>query len=244
MATIGLDKPYYAIITEDANGQETYDTPKVMAKAIQADLTVNNATASLYADDGVDESVDEFTSGTLSLGLNDLASTVAAELLGARVDTNGVLVNSTNDIAPYVAVGFRARKANGKYRYFWLYRVKFGVPATNLATKGESITFQTPTIEGTVMRRNKPDTQDKHPWKTEVTDGDTGVSAATISGWFSAVYEPTFYYVTADERARRNDHPVRQAVRVDFDHQSDQGDQPALWRFGQARRQTLKIREF
>lgn len=145
-----------------------------------------------YADDGVDESVDEFTSGTLSLGLNDLASTVAAELLGARVDTNGVLVNSTNDIAPYVAVGFRARKANGKYRYFWLYRVKFGVPATNLATKGESITFQTPTIEGTVMRRNKPDTQDKHPWKTEVTDGDTGVTAATISGWFSAVYEPTF----------------------------------------------------
>ena len=71
MATIGLDKPYYAIITEDANGQETYGTPKVMAKAIQADLTVNNATASLYADDGVDESVDEFTSGTLSLGLND-----------------------------------------------------------------------------------------------------------------------------------------------------------------------------
>ena len=192
MATIGLDKPYYAIITEDANGQETYGTPKVMAKAIQADLTVNNATASLYADDGVDESVDEFTSGTLSLGLNDLASTVAAELLGARVDTNGVLVNSTNDIAPYVAVGFRARKANGNYRYFWLYRVKFGVPATNLATKGESITFQTPTIEGTVMRRNKPDTQGQHPWKTEVTEGDTGVSAATISGWFSAVYEPTF----------------------------------------------------
>lgn len=192
MATIGLDKPYFSIITEDANGQETYGTPEVMAKAIQADLTVNNATASLYADDGVDESVDEFTSGTLSLGLNDLASTVAAELLGARVDTNGVLVNSTNDIAPYVAVGFRARKANGNYRYFWLYRVKFGVPATNLATKGESITFQTPTIEGTVMRRNKPDTQGKHPWKTEVTEGDTNVTAATISGWFSAVYEPTF----------------------------------------------------
>ena len=192
MATIGLDKPYYAIITEDANGQETYGTPKVMAKAIQADLTVNNATASLYADDGVDESVDEFTSGTLSLGLNDLASTVAAELLGARVDTNGVLVNSTNDIAPYVAVGFRARKANGKYRYFWLYRVKFGVPATKLATKGESITFQTPTIEGTVMRRNKPDTQGKHPWKAEVTEGDADVAAATISGWFNAVYEPSF----------------------------------------------------
>ena len=189
---LGLDKPYFSIITEDTNGQETYGTPEVMAKAIQADLTVNRSTATLYADDGADETVDEFVNGTLSMGLNDLVSTVAAKLLGARVDQNGALVTSTEDIAPYVAVGFRARKANGKYRYFWLYRVKFGVPATNLATKGESITFQTPTIEGTVMRRNKPDTQGKHPWKTEVTEGDTGVSAATISGWFSAVYEPTF----------------------------------------------------
>jgi len=27
MATIGLDRLYYAKITEDANGDETYDTP-------------------------------------------------------------------------------------------------------------------------------------------------------------------------------------------------------------------------
>ena len=192
MATIGLDKPHYAVITEDANGNETYGTPKVLAKAIQADLTVNISTSTLYADDGADESVSEFVNGTLSLGINDLSPSVASELTGARVDQNGVLVNGAEDIAPYVAVGFRARKANGKYRYFWLYRVKFSVPSTNLATKGESITFQTPTIEGTIMRRNKLDTQSKHPWKTEVTEGDTGVEAATISGWFSAVYEPSY----------------------------------------------------
>ena len=54
MATIGLDKPYFSIITEDANGQETYGEPEVMAKAIQVDLTVNTSTATLYADDGAD----------------------------------------------------------------------------------------------------------------------------------------------------------------------------------------------
>lgn len=192
MATIGLDKPHFAIITEDADGNETYGEPKVMAKAIQVDLTVNTSTATLYADDGADETVNEFVNGTLSMGLNDLLSTVAAEMLGARVDQNGVLITSSEDVAPYVAVGFRAKKSNGKYRYFWLYRVKFGVPSTNLATKGESITFQTPTIEGTIMRRNKPDTQGKHPWKTEVTEGDTNVTAATLNSWFSAVYEPSF----------------------------------------------------
>jgi hypothetical protein len=42
------------------------------------------------------------------------------------------------------------------------------------------------------MRRNKLDDNDRHPWKAEVTEGDTGVDASTISGWFSAVYEPDF----------------------------------------------------
>ena len=192
MATIGLDKPYYALITEDSDGNETYGTPKVLAKAIQADLTINRAQANLPADDSISESVDLFISGTLSLGINNLAADVAADLLGARIDTSGVLVNSVEDVSPYVAVGFRALKSDGNYRYFWLYRVKFGVPATNLATKGDSITFQTPTIEGTVMRRNKPDVQGKHPWRTEITQGEAGVSAETISNWFTAVFEPAF----------------------------------------------------
>jgi phi13 family phage major tail protein len=91
-----------------------------------------------------------------------------------------------------VAVGFRAMKANGEYRYFWLYRVQFGIPATNLQTKGDSISFQTPTIEGTIMQRHKADNRGRHPWKTEVTEGDAGVVANTVSGWFSSVYEPAY----------------------------------------------------
>ena len=55
MATIGLDKLYYAKITEDENGDETYATPKLLAKAISADLSVELNEATLYADDGVAE---------------------------------------------------------------------------------------------------------------------------------------------------------------------------------------------
>ena len=84
----------------------------------------------------------------------------------------------------------RQGKSNGKYKYYWLYRVKFGIPATNLATKGDSITFSTPTIEGTVLTRNKADASGKHPWKAEVTEGDTGVANETITNWYKQVYEP------------------------------------------------------
>lgn len=192
MATIGLDKLYYATITENANGEETYGTPVQLAKAISADLSVELAEATLYADDGASEVVKEFKSGTLSLGVDDIGASVAAATTGVTIDRNKVIISTSEDSTAPVAVGFRAKRANGKYRYFWLYRVKFGIPATNLATKGDSITFNTPTIEGTVMRRNKEDSNGNHPWKAEVTDGDTGVSASTINGWYSAVYEPSY----------------------------------------------------
>lgn len=192
MATIGLDKLYYAIITEGTGGVETYGTPKVLAKAISAELAPQIAEATLYADDGAAENVKEFTSATFTLGVDDLASDVMADLLGVTVDQNGVVVSTPDDAAPYVAVGFRAKRSNGKYQYFWLYRVKFGVPNNTLATKGESITFNTPSIVGTVMRRNKADGNGGHPWKVDVVEGATGVDQTVVDGWYSAVYEPDY----------------------------------------------------
>jgi phi13 family phage major tail protein len=192
MATIGLDRLYYAKITENENGEETYDTPVPLAKAITAELSVELAEATLYADDGAAEVVKEFQSGTLTLGVADIGVDAAEVLTGATLDDNKVLISASEDGGAPVAIGFRAKKANGKYRYFWLYRVKFGIPATNLQTKGDSITFSTPTIEGTVMRRNKPDGQGKHPWKAEVSEDDPGVSPETITGWYTEVYEPVF----------------------------------------------------
>lgn len=163
-----------------------------LAKAISAELSVELAEATLYADDGAAEIIKEFRSGTLALGIDDIGVTAAGDLTGATIDDNHVLISTSEDGGDPVAVGFRAKKANGKYRYFWLYRVKFGIPATNLATKGDSITFSTPTIEGTVLRRNKLDGQGRHPWKAEVNEGDEGVTQSIITGWYNEVYEPTF----------------------------------------------------
>ena len=192
MATIGLDKLYYAPITEDENGEETYGTPVQLAKAISAELSVELAEATLYADDGASEVVKEFKSGTLSLGVDDIGPSVASDLSGVTIDKNNVIIASSEDATSPVAIGFRAKKSNGKYKYFWLYRVKFGIPASSLATKGDSITFSTPTIEGTIMRRNKPDGKNNHPWKAEVTEGDTGVETSVITNWYSKVYEPSY----------------------------------------------------
>lgn len=199
MATIGLDMLYYAPITEDENGDETYGTPTKLAKAMSAELSVELAEATLYADDGAAEIVKEFQSGTLSLGVADIGTAVAEVLTGAVIDGNKVLISSSEDGGSPVAIGFRAKKSGGKYRYYWLYRVKFGIPAANLTTKGDSIEFSTPTIEGTVLRRNKPDSNGRHPWKAEVNEDDSGVSADTIKKWYTEVYEPVYNEIGGSE---------------------------------------------
>ena len=199
MATIGLDRLYYAKITEDeTTGEETYATPVMLAKAISADLSVELAEATLYADDGAAVVIKEFRDGTLSLGIDDIGTTAAGDLTGAQIDDNKVLISASEDGGDPVAIGFRAKKANGKYRYFWLYRVKFGIPATNLATKGETITFSTPTIEGTVTRRMKLDGQGNHPWKAEANEDEKGIGADIIKNWYSTVYEPAFAAASGD----------------------------------------------
>lgn len=108
MATIGLDKLYYAKITEDDAGEETYGTPTQLAKAMTADLSVELNEATLYADDGAAEIVKEFKSGTLSLGIDDIGNTVASDLTGATIDANKVVVSASEDGGEPVAVGFRA----------------------------------------------------------------------------------------------------------------------------------------
>ena len=121
MATIGLDRLYYSKITEDENGNETYATPIQLAKAISADLAVELAEATLYADDGAAEIVKEFKSGTLSLGIDEIGTSAASDLTGASIDDNHVLISGSEDGGDPVAIGFRAKKANGKYKYYWLY---------------------------------------------------------------------------------------------------------------------------
>ncbi|MFR6421605.1 MAG: major tail protein [Coprococcus sp.] len=143
----------YAKITEDDNGDETYADPLALAKAMTAELSVELAEATLYADDGAAEVGEGVPERDADAGCGrHRANAVAEDLTGAVIDENGVLISASEDGGAPVAIGFRAKKANGKYRYFWLYRVIFGIPATNLTTKGESIEFSTPSIEGTVTR--------------------------------------------------------------------------------------------
>lgn len=178
--TIGLRDLFFAICTEE-NGVETYGIPKKMAEAMTADLSVSVAEANLYADDTLSESVKEFSKGTLKLGINDLIPETLAELLGQKLDQNKVVWAGKDDEPPYVAIGFRAKKMRGLFRYVWLLKAKFKIPSEKYETEGESIKFNTPEIEADFTTRKKDGR-----WKADFV-GTEGSDAAKT--WFTAVPE-------------------------------------------------------
>lgn len=152
MARIGLSNIWYSELTEATDGTATYAGPTQLAKAVSANVSITNNEAKLYADDGLAENDTSFASGTISLTVDEDGDTVFADLLGHTV-TSGEVVKKSTDSAPYVGLGRVITKmVNGVYKYKaeFLYKVKFAEPSTEENTKGESVEFGTPTIEGTV----------------------------------------------------------------------------------------------
>lgn len=183
MALVGLDSVYVAKITEDAQGVETYGTPERLKDAIDAKITPSEDTQNVFADDTVAEVISVFSSVDVEFTLAELGSINYALLLGKTKDENGVVIDSANDNASYFALGFRSKKSNGEYRMVWLYKGRFQAIEEAYATQNDKADFQTQAIKGTFIKR------DDGKWRARLDTDDADVLPATVTGWFTKVYE-------------------------------------------------------
>jgi phi13 family phage major tail protein len=185
MAQVGLKHIVYAKLTE--NTTASYGSGKLMGGAIKADIQIDNNTAFLYADNMLKESVTQFKSGKISINSDDLSYDVQADILGHTKGTvttpsGTTMTANAADIAPYVGVGFYANtvsKGVTKYRAIWLQKVQFAEPKDTSETTGDKISFQTPTIDGTILCDVAGD------WKQEglfSTEADTITWLNTLAG--------------------------------------------------------------
>lgn len=197
MATrIGCDNLVYAIMkTEDtATTAPTFDTVKPAPGVISVNINPNASQETLFADDGPMETAT--TLGKIDVEINkaELTTENKADLLGHQIDANGGIVYGDSDVPPWVAVGFRTLKSNGKYRYVWLYKGKFTDPEDANETKGDSVNFQTDTIKGQFVKlNNQININGKlvRPWKYEIDGDNAEADADTIGAWFDTVTMPS-----------------------------------------------------
>lgn len=188
MATIGVSKPYYGIYNNN-NGVISYSDGGVFAKAVEFSAKIESGgdDNNLYADNGIAESDRSFGGGTISVTTDEISQTAAAAILGITPST--ITVGEETDVSELVFdddmeipdLGFGIiikKKVNGAYKYraVFFHKIKFNIPEDAAKTQGESIEWQTPTIEGTIMRDDSP----KHGWKSEVTVDTEALAEAYI----------------------------------------------------------------
>lgn len=152
MAFVGLSKPYIALLKDEAT--PTYEKGFKCGKAMTLNITPNYNEASLYADNQRAEYEKEFKDGTITLGTDRLPVDAATVLFNHEYDdADKKTTYKTSDSANYVGVGFVVQKVlDGvkSYEATIVYKCKFTEGADDYTTKGESIEFKTPSLEGAI----------------------------------------------------------------------------------------------
>jgi phi13 family phage major tail protein len=156
-------------------------------------INPNSSQETLFADDGPMETASTLGKIEVEIQKNQLTTADKAALLGHTIDSKGGLIYGDSDVPPWMAIGFRTLKSNGKYRYVWLYKGEFSEPEDSNETKGDSINFQADTISGQFTRLNfQYEIGDKkiRPWKYEMDEEHETADKSTIEGWFTKPVMP------------------------------------------------------
>ena len=168
MARIGLNYLVAAQVpTPPAYGSlPTYSDGFIVGRAIEADVSLTMNDNKLFADNREVNNDKTFQNGTITLGVDEFGD--GTELSQAQVEaliTGGVLVNEDGENyvdlgeAPkqntvglgYIVPGVYPDTGTKYYEAVWYYQVTFGgVGDEQVQTKGESISWNTPTVTGNV----------------------------------------------------------------------------------------------
>jgi phi13 family phage major tail protein len=182
---IGLSDFHYALLTADPDGGNptwgtVYSVPDILQKA---SWNPGSNSATLFADDKVQNLSESLGDMKLSFGFADMPPDHLARILG-HTYANGIITEKTTDTSPYLALGFKAKRSDGSYSYYWYYKGKFTKPSVDHATKEASTKYQGMTLECSLSCLFANDM-----YKINARSDDTNfVGSAT---WWSAVVLPT-----------------------------------------------------
>lgn len=189
-SSVGLKDLYYAVVTLDSVATFTPGTPKVLAPAMSASLAPTTNSKTQYADDGAFDVMTAEGETKIELEVTELPSVTLAEITGAVFDVASGRVFDNGGVPPYVSLGFRSKKSNGSYRYFWFLKGRFQKPGSEKATDSD-----TPDPKGLKLTFTAIKTT--HPFDLgSVTDsvksvfGDEDTTDFDATGWFTTVQVP------------------------------------------------------
>ena len=188
-STVGLKNMVLAPLSVDTETTITYGALQLVAGAIEATITPENSDPEVqYADDIEFDVLYPDPELSFKTKMADIPLQIQEAIFGNKIDDKGVLVRASVDKPPYFAVGFKSEKANGKFRYVWLYKVRAKPITETYATKeGGTITRQTGEVEWTAIKRTHDGL-----YQAVADEGENGFTAVLGATFLDTVYDPTF----------------------------------------------------
>ena len=190
-SVVGIDQLYIAKITQDDAAGYVTDTPVWLAPAADLKQTPVSNAETQYADNQAYDTMSSVGETDIVATITNLPAERYAEITGQKFDTTTGRVYERESTPSYYAFGFRSKKSNGKYRYYWFMKVKFSVPAEEASTQTDTPDFKTRELN---IKAIKP----VHQWDLggSITDsvkrvwGDEDTTNFSATGWFSLVQVP------------------------------------------------------
>ena len=188
-STVGLKNMVLAPLTVDTEAAVTYGALQLVAGAIEATITPENTDPEIqYADDIEFDVLYPDPELSFKTKMADIPLAIQETVFGNSIDDNGVLVRAAADKPPYYAIGFKSEKANGKYRFIWLYKVRAKPVTETYATKaGGTVTRQTGEVEWTAIIRTHDGL-----YQAIADEGENSFTTAMGATFLETVYDPTF----------------------------------------------------
>lgn len=168
MAVISALYPLIAKRAEK-DGNITYSEAMFLGKLIQTTINPTISKVELYGDGTVAEADNTVSSAAVGLNTSTVPLASMPIIYGCTVTDNedgtSDVSFKTEDNGQYVGYGFiHQEQVDGvrTYNVTWLPKVQFSLPNETYNTKGQTITFNTPSLSATAYQQSVDNTEWKH----------------------------------------------------------------------------------
>lgn len=185
MALVGIEKLYYAVLTNDEGGVATYETPVYLKDVKEISISPKQNTEKGYAENKLKIQITSLDEIEVGVNLLSLTNAQKAELLGHKLATEGGVIMNSDDEAPYIALMYVANKANGEKRYGIMYKGKMQLPEDGAKGQEGKAEIQSPEMKATFQPL------DDGTWQYQVDTDDANCPADIATTFFTDVILPT-----------------------------------------------------
>lgn len=192
---VGLKDLYVALVTQDDANGYTAGTPEKFAPAAMASVAPAANKETQYMDDQPFDVMQAEGETEIQLTVSEIPAEMLAYVTGDVFDaaTGRVFDRADPTQASEFALGFRSKKSNGSYRYYWFLKGKFTKPSEEHETQGDTPAPKTPQITFTAVKTTYAsfdlDGGTTYDGAKRVF-GDDDTTNFDATGWFTAVQTP------------------------------------------------------